>query len=73
MTLLRSGDHEPLKAGVHGALGALALLCLGYNTAAFAVRRERHLARNIVLYGLLVAVEVAHVQHHCRAAGRDHG
>jgi hypothetical protein len=71
MTLLESGCHEPLKAGVHGAVGALALICFGYNAAAFVARRERHLARNVVFYGLVVAVEIAHVVHHCRATSQQ--
>jgi hypothetical protein len=67
MKLLETGCHEPLKASVHGVLGAIALVCFGYNTAAYAMRRERHLARGLAFYGVLVAVEVAKVVHHCRA------
>ena len=64
MRILHSGCCEPLKAGVHGALGALAAACLGYNAAAFLVRRESHLGRNVLFYSLVLAVEVAHVCHH---------
>lgn len=67
MKLLETGSCEPLKAGVHGVLGAIALVCFGYNTAAFAMRREGHLARGVAFYGVLVGVEVAKVVHHCRA------
>lgn len=65
--LLENGCHEPLKAGIHGVLGAIGLVCFSYNAAAFAARRQQHLARGAMFYGLLVAVEIAKVRHHCRA------
>lgn len=65
MRLLEVGEGEATKAAVHGALGLLALTCLVYNAAAWCVRREAHLSRNVVLYGALVAVELAQLSHHC--------
>lgn len=64
MSLFQSGSHEPLKLAVHGSLGALAGVCLAYNAVAFLLRRERHLAVNVVLYGALVAIESRKVRHH---------
>lgn len=61
-----SGDREGLKLSVHGALGLLALTCLGYNAIAFCRRGEQHLAVNAVLYAALVALEVRKVQHHAQ-------
>ena len=66
-TFLRPGHGEPVKLAVHATLGAAAAACLAYNVAAFAARRERHLARNAAIYGAILALEVAHVRHH-RAA-----
>lgn len=71
MKLLETGCHEELKASVHGVLGAIALVCFGYNTAAYAMRRERHLGRGALFYGVVVAVEIAKVVHHCRSR-HDH-
>ena len=54
------------KGAVHGALGALAVLCCGYNVAAWWHRRERHLAVNAVVYGALIAFEVGQVIRHAK-------
>lgn len=70
MRVLRSGECEPLKAGVHAvACGALGL-CAVYSIAAFIARRHRtghyelHLAANAVLYTALTIWEQRQVQHH---------
>lgn len=64
MSLFHSGSCEPLKAATHGALGLLALVALGYNAIAFTLRREKHLAVNVVLYGALVGIEARKISHH---------
>lgn len=66
MSLFDSGSHETLKGDVHAALGALALLCVGYNAIAFCKRGEPHLAVNVALYGALAAYELEMVAHHRR-------
>lgn len=60
----RSGEAERLKGAVHVGLLLLGAAALAYNAAAWAYRKERHLAVNAVLYGALVWVEVQHVRHH---------
>lgn len=64
MNALRTGELEPVKLGVHAALGTLAAVCTLYNAAAYVYRREPHLAVNAVAYGLLTALEVAQVDRH---------
>lgn len=66
--LCTSGRHEPLKAAVHGALGALAAVCLAYNVAAWFLRDRpgRHLARNVVVYAGIAALELGQVRRHLR-------
>ena len=62
--MLNVGRCEPLKAGVHGVLLATVAVCAAYNTAAWMKRRQRHLAINAVVYGLLIWWEREHVLHH---------
>jgi hypothetical protein len=62
--LLRCGNCEELKVGVHATALALAVVMGAYNTAAWLLRRDRHLAVNAVLYTALSAWEVLHVTHH---------
>ena len=62
--LLDSGNCEPFKAAVHGAVLALAAVCAAYNTAAWVKRRQRHLAVNAVFYTAAVWFEHCHVRHH---------
>lgn len=62
----QAGANEPVKASVHAALGTLAAICLAYNMAAFILRRERHLARNVLLYTGICALELAQVRRHLR-------
>lgn len=69
--VLDSGDHEPLKAAVHGSLAALVLVCLGYNTAAWIKRRERHLGVGSVLYAGLLVWEVQKTTRHLKEAKKD--
>lgn len=66
MSIFHSGEQEHLKAGVHAASGALALLCAGYNVIAWTQRRERHLMVNSLAYALLTVWEAVKVRHHAR-------
>lgn len=67
----QSGRSEVTKAAVHGALGLLAGTCFLYNVAAWAWRREHHLALNVGLYGLVALVEASQVEHHLANLKRD--
>lgn len=64
MTVFHAGCREPLKASVHGVFLGAALVCLGYNLIACALRRERHLAVNVLVYGSVVWFETRAVAHH---------
>ena len=64
MKVLKCGNCEQLKLGVHGLTLGLAALCGLYNAAAWLTRREPHLAVNAVLYSALIAFEQRHVAHH---------
>jgi len=62
--LCTSGNHEPLKCGVHGAAGIIAALMAAYNIAAFCYRRDRHLRINAVVYTLATGWEIKQTLHH---------
>src|SRR5215217_440757 len=62
--VLKCGNCEPLKLGVHGLALGIAAVCGAYNAAAWLSRREQHLAVNAVLYAALIAFEQRHVAHH---------
>src|SRR4051812_49047024 len=64
LKVLKSGNCEELKLGVHAMALGLAALCGLYNAAAWLSRREQHLAVNAVLYAALIAFEQRHVSHH---------
>ena len=64
LKVLKCGNCEELKLGVHGLTLGLAALCGLYNAAAWLSRREQHLAVNTVLYAALIAFEQRHVSHH---------
>ena len=64
LEVLKCGNCEELKAGVHGAALGLFIVMGIYNAAAWLSRRESHLAVNAVLYAALIAWEKQHVQHH---------
>ncbi len=64
LKVLKCGNCEELKLGVHAMALGLAALCGLYNAAAWLSRREQHLAVNTVLYAALVAFERQHVSHH---------
>ena len=64
LKVLKCGNCEPLKLGVHGLALGLAAVCALYNAAAWVSRREHHLAVNAVLYAALIAFERQHVSHH---------
>jgi hypothetical protein len=62
-----SGNHEPLKCGVHAAAGFIVALCAMYNISAACFRRDRHLRINAVVYTLAVAWELKQTLHHLNA------
>ena len=64
LPILKCGNCEELKLGVHATALGLAALCGLYNAAAWLSRREQHLAVNAVLYAALIAFEQRHVAHH---------
>ena len=66
IALLRTGEREPLKAGVHATAALLAAVCGVYNFAAIVARRELkpHLVANVALYAAITAWEIQHVRHH---------
>lgn len=64
LKVLKCGNCEELKLGVHALALGIAALCGAYNAAAWLSRRERHLAFNAVMYAALVAFEQRHVAHH---------
>src|SRR5258705_10623552 len=64
LKVLKCGNCEPLKLGVHGLALGIAAVCGLYNAAAWLSRREQHLAVNAVLYAALIAFEQRHVAHH---------
>jgi hypothetical protein len=64
LEVLKCGNCERLKLGVHATALGLAALCGLYNAAAWLSRREQHLALNAVMYAALVAIEQRHVVHH---------
>jgi hypothetical protein len=64
MKVLKCGNCEELKLGVHALALAVAALCGAYNAAAWLSRRERHLAVNTLMYAALIAFEQQHVSHH---------
>jgi len=67
LPVLKCGNCEELKLGVHAGALAIAALCCAYNAAAWLVRREPHLAVNTVLYAMLIAWEQKHISHHMEA------
>lgn len=62
--LIDPGNSERAKGAVHGAIGALAVLCAVYNLSAWKARHERHSAVNALVYLALIALELSHVLHH---------
>ena len=64
LKVLKCGNCEPLKVGVHATALGIAALCGLYNAAAWLSRREQHLAVNTVLYAALIVFEHRHVSHH---------
>jgi hypothetical protein len=64
LKVLKCGNCEELKLGIHATTLGLAMLCGLYNAAAWLSRREQHLALNAVMYAALIAIEQRHVVHH---------
>lgn len=63
-TFTDADQNNGVKAATHGALCALAGMCLVYNIAAWLRRRQQHSVVNAVVYAGLVAFEVMQVAHH---------
>jgi hypothetical protein len=61
-----SGTCETLKGSAHVGLGVFAAACFLYNLVAFCYRREKHLAVNGVVYGVVTAYEISKVKHHLK-------
>jgi hypothetical protein len=72
LKVLKCGNCEELKLGVHALALGVAALCGIYNAAAWLSRRERHLAVNTVMYAALIAFERQHVSHHIAELRRPH-
>jgi len=72
LKVLKCGNCEELKLGVHALALGVAALCGVYNAAAWLSRRERHLAVNTVMYAALIAFEQQHVSHHIAELRRPH-
>jgi hypothetical protein len=64
LELLKCGNCEELKTGVHATALGLAVVMGLYNAAAWLRRRDAHLAINAVLYAALTVWEQQHVAHH---------
>ena len=62
--LFYPGKSETLKWSVHAGLFGLSAVCVAYNTAAWVLRREPHLARNVAIYAALAAVELSQMERH---------
>jgi hypothetical protein len=71
LKVLKCGNCEELKLGVHAITLGLAALCGLYNAAAWLSRREQHLAVNTVIYAALIGLEQRHVAHHIAAMRRS--
>lgn len=61
------GNSEQFKCFWHGAMGVLAFGAFAYNTTAWMMRREKHLALNAGIYGALTLLEAKKVRHHLGA------
>ena len=61
---LSRGHAEPFKDVVHALAGGLCGLMFAYNTAAWLLRRERHLASNAFVYGFAVLFELSQTRRH---------
>ena len=61
---LSRGHAEPFKGVVHALAGGLCGLMFTYNTAAWLLRRERHLATNALVYGFAVLFELSQARRH---------
>lgn len=62
--MVRTGEHEGLKAAVHASVCALVGVCAVYNGVAWLVRKERHLAWNTAIYTAGVVLEIVQIARH---------
>jgi hypothetical protein len=68
LDLLENGSREMFKAAVHAMSLGLAIAMGLYNLAAWAQRRQRHLAINAFIYLAAVLFEQQQVRHHLASA-----
>ena len=61
---LSRGHAEPFKGLVHGLAGGRCGLMFAYNTAAWLLRREQHLASNALVYGFAILFELVQTRRH---------
>ena len=62
--LTDQGKHEGFKASCHLVMMMLAGSFTLYNTVAYIRRRETHLAKNVIVYGALTALEILQATTH---------
>ena len=58
------GHAEPVKGAFHGLAAVVCGLMFAYNTAAWLLRRERHLASNALVYGFAILFELVQTRRH---------
>lgn len=63
-SLLDRGEAEIFKGLIHLGLFGLGVTCMAYNLMAWGQRRERHLAKNVLVYGSLAAYEAVQIERH---------
>lgn len=70
MKIFQSGEYEGVKEAVHTTALGLVGLMAAWNLGALILRREPHLAFNVLIYGGLTFYEHKMVQRH-KAHRRD--
>ena len=63
------GNAERVKYAWHAGLFVLAAGATAYNLVAWAMRGDRHLARNAAIYATLSALELAQMETHRERLG----
>jgi hypothetical protein len=62
----RSGQHEGIKAAVHGTAALISVVMATYNATAYLYRRDAHLRWNTIIYTLATCWEVKQTAHHLK-------
>lgn len=62
--VIRTGEVEPFKAGVHLALFGLSVACFFYSAMAMTQRPHSHLMVNVGAYAALTAFEWKQIMRH---------